>query len=467
MQGKSKYKKAKKYYGGLQPVPVEEPRTGGEVASGIMSAASVGAKAGSFAGPVGSVVGGVGSALAMGASQFIKKKQEGIDKRDAEALNQKLENAYGGFGKGGVREDEYNTYIASEGKGVGMDINEKVAEIHDKEIHGKPIYDNDGVVINFKTKNVAPDKTHAELKGKDNRALLPTPEGKKDKNISKEIRDKDALLDEDAILHKEDKKVIDKANSGDRQAQLELTKIIAEKPTDEDYGYENNDMKKYTGKKYAKGKGVDMASNLANEAGIMSSMVGDYVRSQSPIEKVERNYLEDKPMEYIRDTAKEEQAITENRNAAMTSMRGKASTMGQANQYARAIQRGSDDAVGKMEAREDGIRRGIERENISSERNNDAANLQLKNNYNTIDSNSEENQNLFDMSYKKKLSDYSQVNKRENSQRLLDERKMAIDNENVRYLGTENYSWEPQVDAEGNVVLSKTTNRPLYKKVFH
>ena len=455
MQGKSKYKKAKKYYGGLQPVPVEEPRTGGEVASGIMSAASVGAKAGSFAGPVGSVVGGVGSALAMGASQFIKKKQEGVDKRDAEALNQKLENAYGGFGKGGVREDEYNTYIASEGKGVGMDINEKVAEIHDKEIHGKPIYDNDGVVINFKTKNVAPDKTHAELKGKDNRALLPTPEGKKDKNISKEIRDKDALLDEDAILHKEDKKVIDKANSGDRQAQLELTKIIAEKPTDEDYGYENNDMKKSTKRKYAKGKGVEMASNLANEAGVMSSMVGDYVRSQSPVKKVERNYLESNPMEYVRDTAKEEQAITENRNAAMTSMRGKAATMGQANIYARAIQRGYDDSVGKMEAREDMAKIGIDKENIADKRNTSAGNLELKNNYNTIDRSSEENQNLFDMSYEKKLSDYSQVNKRENSQRSLDNKKMEMDQETMKYLATKNMSMKRNANGELVVVYNK------------
>lgn len=447
MRGKSKYKKARKYQNGLQPLPVKEPRTGGEMATAIGSAAAAGASVGAVAGPVGAAVGGVVAGGGMAISQAAGKKKEVLKKKETIDLNRQLSDAY--TDGEGLRDEEFNSYVYSKGKKPDNDGMEgKVAEIHKEEVHGTPIYDQDGIVIKFKKKNVAPKASHAELQGKNNDALIPTPEGKGSKDLPKEVRDKEPLEDKDAIIHKDDAKFIDAANSGDREAQIELTKRIAEKPTDEDYGYEDDDMKKSTKRKYAQGKGVDTASDIANTAGIMSSMVGDYVRSQSPIDKPVRRTLDYNPMEYKRDTAKEEQGYIESRNAALSTMRGKGAPMGHANQYARSIQRGYDDSIGKMEAREDQVRRGIERDNTQHERQIDAGNLELLNNYDTIGRKAEDNAELFKQSAYKKLSDYSQVRRKEGYQKALDKKKMEMDEQTMAMLRTGKYKLEKDANGE-------------------
>ena len=428
MQGKKIKSRKRRYQSGLKKVDEPRVRSGAEMGGAIAKSTAAGAAAGSVVPGWGTAIGAAVGAGAGLTSQLVGKKKDQAALREAEKYNKLVD---------GVEDREFdrtvqNRYIARKGKGNDQSVAESSVEFEGtkegREIHGKPTYDKKGKLVNFRVKNIAPDATHEQSKGKNNAALIPTKEGKYDKRLPKEVRDKEALEDEDVILPTQDGKKYKKAiknikrvNAGDSKAGEDLSKDINKLPTDEDYGYEDKKSMKgknryRVGKKYdlpdidpngpmgkpsgggggdkgkegdvktkeprnKKGGSVNDPSDSVNSALKYTSIANNYLKGNEEIEGPTERYLKSEEYKYTRDTALEERAITESRNAANMQARGKATTAGQANQYARSIQRNSDDANAALNDRETKVRRDNENRNVDVRRSDAATNLQLANTY--------------------------------------------------------------------------------------
>lgn len=221
------YVNKKKYNQGLQPPP---PNGKGGYGRAVLQGASSGASLGSFAGPlgtaIGGVVGGIGGAVAQGLGNKVAK-----EKHKGYMINQEAYKNMA-YVMNSNSEDNALNYQIQAAKGYQGDDQEIV------EIEGDGSGDSQngiGEIVtdkNYNIKHIAKGgKTHEEggedIISDDDTIIFPTQKSKSTYN--KILRD------------------IKKANLGDPKAKNRLDKRVESLPTDEDYGYENNEnmSKKY------------------------------------------------------------------------------------------------------------------------------------------------------------------------------------------------------------------------------
>jgi len=413
------------YRGGYQTLPEVETMTGGDVASQAMSSAAAGAAAGSVAGPWGTAIGAVVGGVTGTVSGMINKKETNAEAERVTETNEAITGASDRFGA--QAEASRISYMADDGVNLTKNniIEEATVEFEGgtdggREIHGTPRIDDNGNVIGFEKKNIAPDVTHEEARGRNPANLIPV-EGADTSGLPEEVANKAKIAMGDVIVPSQNledyeytMKLIDEVNKGNTSAGKELKNIIDKIPTDTG-GDEDDILMAGSKKKYR--SGASSVGSLLNYTGTVNNLV----RSTEEIDNVERRKLNGKDQNYTRDVADEERKIIENRNTANSRGRGSAKSAGQSNAYASNIQRNSDNATANLEARERSSKRQIEAMNINRKNAEDAQNLALDNNYDDTVRKQRAAKDLYRDTGMSEISQAAQVNERRRYQESRDE----------------------------------------------